>query len=136
VEEQQHLTREEWNDISRRLQEPFDPSDVDEIELRRLMRFVRINPSSGCWDWMGAKTISGYGKVTIWDSQGRHDTLAHRWTWELHNGPIQGAGAIDHLCRNRACCNPPHLELVTYGENNRRAWAARPVQTKCKQGHD
>lgn len=58
--------------------------------------------------------------------------LAHRKSYEILVGPIPGGLTIDHLCRNRACINPAHMEPVTNAENTRRAAALR---THCIKGH-
>lgn len=83
---------------------------------------------------------NGYGR-----SQGR---LVHRLTYELFKGSIPVGLCIDHLCRNRACCNPEHLEAVTIGENSRRApaelrrkgglkaGAKTRARTHCIHGHE
>lgn len=87
-----------------------------------------------CWEWTASRNHFGYGKF----SKGNSWVRAHRFSWELANGPIPDGLVIDHLCRNTACVNPAHLEPVTHRENVLRgcgpvARAARA--THCPQGH-
>ncbi len=102
------------------------------IDAKTRARFiVKTLPTGvhGCWLWRGYKTRNGYGRFWM---DGRTQP-AHRVSYELHVGPIPDGLHIDHLCRNRMCVNPEHLEPVTLAENNRRGAA---VITHCPQGHE
>ena len=87
---------------------------------KHLERFWgRIQKTKTCWNWM-AGLARGYGIFSI----GYKTYLAHRISFELKNGDIKGKD-LDHLCRNRKCVNPEHLEIVTKGENARRGLVAK-----------
>ena len=81
---------------------------------------ARTIEADGCWVWQGGKR-NGYGRVLI-HGQARQ---AHRVMYELVHGPVDPKLHIDHLCRNRACINPEHLEAVTETVNIRRGLAAK-----------
>lgn len=90
----------------------------------------KVTEVDGCWLWTGARNSKGYPCVT--DGTGR-SMLAHRRSYMALVGEIPDGLTIDHLCRNKTCVNPAHLEAVTSTENTRRAFA---VQTHCKRGHE
>jgi hypothetical protein len=99
--------------------------------LSRFGTKIRVE-RSGCWVWVGAITKStGYGKVKL---NGRPKD-AHRASYEMHIGPVPAGLEIDHLCRNRPCVNPAHMEPVTRGENTRRGDHYQRRKTHCPQGH-
>lgn len=100
----------------------------------RLESQISPEPNSGCWLWTGRVTRR-YG--TVWDGQAQ--VPAHRATYSLIKGPIPAGLVIDHLCRNRICVNPDHLEPVTNKENVLRGTgisAANARKTHCKNGHE
>lgn len=97
-----------------------------------LTRFI-VAPS-GCWEWQGWTSLDGYGELQI----NKKSLRAHRLFYETHKGKIPKGLVIDHLCRNRACVNPEHMEPVTIKENTLRGFGS-PAQNKrkthCKHGH-
>ena len=87
----------------------------------------------GCWIWTTSLNPDGYGRVWF-DGKTRSP---HRVVYELLVGPIPAGLELDHLCRNRPCVNPAHLEPVTHGENMRRGLHGYALRTLCKSGrHD
>jgi len=83
----------------------------------------KIDLQTGCWLWIGAKNPAGYGLINV----AHKCQLAHRWMFEKHVGLIPEHKMLDHLCRNPACVNPEHLEVVSNAENTRRG--NRPTLT-------
>jgi hypothetical protein len=85
-----------------------------------------IDLDTGCWVWQRARTKAGYGQTYV---DGKK-IYAHREYYEAYVADIPPGLVIDHLCGNRACCNPEHLEPVSFAENMRRT-----RRDTCKRGH-
>lgn len=80
---------------------------------------------NGCWTWTGSTHPLGYGYCSIRIEGEVHTVRAHRLAWMLAVGPIPDGLSVDHLCENKICCNPDHLEPVTHQENVRRSVVSR-----------
>lgn len=88
----------------------------------------KVRPTGFCWEWAGAHDSMGYG---IFTSENREVVRSHRVAFTLLVGQIPPGLHIDHLCRNKGCCNPDHLEPVTPSENSRRS---REIRSLGNQG--
>ena len=113
-------------------------TNEDRIEAARPRVLARVIKADGCWTYQGAHNGHGYGvlSVTLRTDDGKFypgRLMAHRVVYEHHVGPIPESMEIDHICRNKWCCRPDHLEPVTHEENMRRALGRG--ETPCPHGH-
>jgi hypothetical protein len=101
--------------------------------MGRFWAKVRANDATGCWEWTGAASKTGYGTFNV---GGRYQPV-YRFAYERLVGPIPEGLTLDHLCRNPRCVNPAHLEPVTQAENTRRMIEdVYLASATCKRGHD
>lgn len=95
----------------------------------RFWKFVTPGPFTDCWEWMGALR-NGYGVLNV----AYKVVYAHRFSYELHFGPLEDGDNILHKCDNRKCCNPYHLFAGTKGDNVRDMYAKGRGKGGAKKG--
>lgn len=98
--------------------------------------WAKVQESGECWEWMATRNQKGYGR--FWD--GEHLVAAHRWAYEQLIAEIPEGLEIDHLCKNRACVNPWHMEPKTHRANvlaiGSAHWSVEKMgRTHCPRDH-
>jgi hypothetical protein len=98
-----------------------------------------LRPELGpCWLWT-VDTPRGYGRFHINENGKWRNLYAHRWAYEALVGPIPSDLELDHLCRERACVNPSHLEAVAHATNTLRGMSPGAIALRrntCIRGHE
>lgn len=122
------------------LHEPGSPFCIDSDTFRSAAGRVLVEGE--CWLWTGC--VAGkpdaegrrYGYLKYRIGKQRKGIVVHRYFYAVVNGPIAGNLVLDHLCRNRLCVRPDHLELVSGAENQRRGNVnQRAGALYCDRGH-
>ena len=106
---------------------------MDIIEENQLF-WDKVDTYGVCWEWIAGKTGRGYGQFKT----GHKNIPAHKYSYALLVGPVPEGKQLDHLCRNRACVCPDHLEIVTNRENVLRGsgvTAQNARKTHCLRNH-
>jgi hypothetical protein len=88
----------------------------------------------GCWVWTGSLDSGGYGKFRATIDGRKRSLSAHRAAWLAFRGSIPYPLVPDHLCRNRACVNPEHMEVVTGRVNTQRGLAGQGPRPRAVRG--
>lgn len=105
-------------------------------EQSRIKFWSRVTKTPGCWQWGGSVTGYGYGQYCHRISG--LTMRAHKLAWELEHGPVPDGLVLDHLCRNRLCVRPDHLEPVPNRVNVLRGVGTSAVNARkeqCVRGH-
>lgn len=119
---------------------PRTPLNIHRVvtpEMYKRRLFSRFTVGDGCWEWTaGVHHKEGYGQMQNYVT--KKTGLAHRIMYELFVGPIPAGLQIDHLCRNRRCVRPDHMEVVTNEVNSLRGAGVAALNariTHCHRGH-
>lgn len=97
-----------------------EPKGRRERIIDKVLDNIEVDDETGCWNWLGGDSGSGrgggYGRMYL-DGQ---TVAVHIVAFVHYHGYIPSKKQIDHICENRKCCNPAHLDLVSHIENQRR----------------
>lgn len=100
----------------------------------KIEKYVTVNTGNGCWEWTGGIQSQGYGTTRY---EGKN-WLVHRLVYTYYKGDIAAGLVIDHMCKNKVCCNPDHLQTISPKENvllGEGPTAKNSKKEECLYGH-
>lgn len=100
-------------------------------DIGRFAQYIKLIPEHTCWEWVGG-TNGVYSQFYIKSRK----IYGHRFAYEYFVGSIPENLVVNHLCRNKLCVNPQHLEATTQKENIRHAVSGKPRSSVCNRGHE
>lgn len=95
----------------------------------RSQKRYEVDPATGCWNWLIGLNPHGYAMIRF----GSRTYQAHSLMYRTLRGEVPVGLELDHLCRNRRCINPAHLEPVTHAVNNRRGCSTKLTEAKAAE---
>lgn len=105
----------------------------DSVRLHNLEKRIKnsywVDPETNCWIGKTELLNNGYHRICIYKKE---RVMLHRLMYEKYKGKIPFMMEVDHLCKNKRCCNPAHLELVTRIENTLRSNLTKLSQKEIK----
>lgn len=113
--------------------------NISPASISRIFAKITIDHDTSCWNWTGSTTTNGYGNVRVNKTGYRTHRLIYAWlVKDIPGGKGKNIPVLDHICNNRLCCNPAHLQLISDRENilkGNGATAKKSRQIHCKNGH-
>jgi hypothetical protein len=108
---------------------------MTDLIKNKILTSVMCEIDTRCWVWQKTVSAGGYG---VFSDVNNKKKRAHRISYEIFVGPIKEKMQIDHVCKNRACVNPDHLEQITHAKNGSREKARHhnSLKTHCVRGHE